>query len=198
VWWRKVDKEGRITNYRKKDIPQAWSQIESDIFPLTNAQEGWLIHNRVSILMDVIQQSRMGIEPEIYHLSGPDMVRYLGSEMDTISRMYDHVRTRLGLPQEVITFNLVPFASFRFATRTSQAAACRSLCEELQGTDPDPQVIRSRAQEAFDVCAESETKNYFTQHDCLSSGESIVVPEVARDWSMATCTKHMDLIRTLL
>lgn len=195
VWWRKVDSEGRVTAYRSKDLPRTWKELEPDIFPLTNEQEGWLVHNRVSILMDLIQQSQLGTEPEIYHLSGPDMVRYLGSEIETVSRMYDHVRVRLGFPQESITYNLVPFASFRFATRTAQAGACERLCEELLRNDPDYGALQDSARAASDIFAESETKSYFTQHDCLANADHIVVPEVACEWSMAACASRMDRLR---
>lgn len=195
VWWRRVDQEGVVTTYRGKDIPRTWEEIAPDIFPLTRRHEGWLVHNRVSILMDLIQQSRMGQEPEIYHLSGPDMVRYLAGEIETISRMYDYVRKRLDLPQETITFNLIPFASFRLATRTSQASACEQVCEALLNNDL--LALQNGVQEAFDVLAESETKCYFTQHDCLASGDRIVVPEIACTWSMDTCGAYLERMRTI-
>lgn len=198
TWWRRVNEDGVVTHYRSKDLPRYWKDYQPHIFPLTNEREGWLIHNRVSILMDVILQSRMGKEPEIYHLSGPDMVRYLGGEIETISAMYDQMRKRLGFTQETVTFNLVPFASFRFATRASQASAGMQLCEELAGINPNEQSMRSSIREAFDVLAESETKSYFTQHDRLTRREEIVVPEVAREWSMGTCAAHLARIKTLM
>lgn len=197
TWWRRVNEEGAVTCYRSRDLPRYWREFEREIFPLTDKRQGWLIHNRVSILMDVILQSQMGKESEIYHLSGPDMVRYLGGEIETISEMYDEVRKRLGLTQETVTFNLIPFASFRFATRTAQASACEVICEELAGNRPNDVVLRSCVHEARDIFAESETQNYFTQHDCITTGEQIVMPEVARNWSMATCAAHLVKLRTL-
>lgn len=196
VWWRKVDRVGMVTAYRSKDIPRTWESIAQEIFPLTNREEGWLIHNRVSILIDLIQQSRMGQEPEIYHLSGPDMVRYLGNEIETVSRMYDHVRKRLNLPQETITYNLVPFASFRFATRASQALACERLCEALLGENTA--ILQACVHEACDVLAESETKRYFTQHDCLAERASIAISEVASAWSLDTCATYLARMRAVV
>lgn len=195
-WWRRVDTEGVVTNYQRKNLPKSWWEVAQNIYSVTNQSEGWLIHNRVAILMDIIQQSRHGEEPEIFHLSGPDMVRYLGGELEVISRMYDSVRKRLGLRQEIITFNIVPFASFRFASRTSQSSACVELCNALERGDDDT-VLRSFVREAFDVLADSETQNYLTQHDCLATGERIVVPDSARDWSMKTCADHMTRLRAL-
>lgn len=197
TWWRRVDEEGKVTCYRKKDLPTRWSEYESCIFPLTNPREGWLVHNRVAILMDVIDQSRMGTEPEIYHLSGPDMVRYLGNEIGMISRMYDQVRGRLGLPRNEIVFNLVPFASFRFATRASQTQACKQLCTALADGCPDEKRIRSYAAEASDVFCRTETQDHFSQHDLLATGEAIVVTEIAREWSMDTCAAHLERVRAL-
>lgn len=198
TWWRRVDQEGNVTAHRKKELPRTWGEVEQDIFPLTREKEGWLVHNRVSILMDVILQSRMGTEPEVYHLSGPDMVRYLGGEIEVISRMYDHVQKRLGFKQESVSFNLIPFASFRFATRTKQAGACERICEGLVTGSPTEDVLRQNIAEASDALAESESKNYFTQHDCLAQGDCIVVPDVARTWSMATCATHLATVRALM
>lgn len=196
VWWRRVDGEGRVTQYRKKHLPRAWNEFAQHIFPLTNEREGWLVHNRVAILMDVLLQSQMGTESEIYHLSGPDMVHYLGGELEMISKMYDRVRARLGLQQETITFNLVPFASFRFATRSSQADACTRLCLELSRDRPREKVLRECIAGARDVLAESETKRYYTQHDWAATGEPVVVPAQARAWSMAVCAEYLNMVRS--
>lgn len=193
AWWRRVDRHGMVTAYRGKDIPRTWDAILPDIFPIMSPEEGWLVHNRVSILFDLIQQSRMGQEPEIYHLSGPDMVRYLGQEIETVSRMYDTVRARLNLKQETVTYNLVPFASFRFATRASQALACERLCEALVRNEP--MLLRECVREASDVLAQSETKSYFTQHDCHAQGERIVICDAARAWSMDTCATYLERMR---
>jgi hypothetical protein len=195
VWWRKVDCDGLVRQFRKKELPRTWAEYAHDIFPLTNEKEGWLVHNRIAILMDVVLQSRLGTESEIYHLSGPDMVRYLGSEIESLSRLYDRVRTRLGLPQGTITFNLVPFASFRFATRQSQADACEKLCTKLAEPAFDVAHMRSYASEASDIFSETETQSYFTQHDCAGSSEKVVVPEIARTWSMATCAQYLAVLK---
>lgn len=198
TWWRRVDVEGRVTCYRSKDLPRCWSDIERDIFPLTKEREGWLIHNRVAILMDIILQSRLGREREIYHLSGPDMVKYLGYEIETLSRMYDHVRRRLGLIQETVTFNLVPFASFRFATRVSQAAYCERICEHLDRGDTGSTTLRSLLDAAQDILAVSETRAHFTQHDCRSTGERIIASAIASEWSMAACAQHLSTLQALV
>ena len=198
TWWRQVNEEGVVSQFRSKHLPRSWGEYLPNIFPITNSRQGWLIHNRVSILMDVILQSQMGKEAEIYHLSGPDMVRYLGGEIETISAMYDHVRKRLGFIQETITFNLIPFASFRFASRRSQALACERLCEELTTTSPDEKILRACVAEAQDIFSETEAKNYFTQHDQLSTGEEILVPALTREWSMSACASHLARLRALL
>jgi len=198
TWWRRVNEEGEVSCYSRKQLPRQWKEFEQDIFAVTNERHGWLIHNRVSILMDVVQQSRGGTEPEIYHLSGPDMVRYLGGEIETISRMYDRVRERLGLVEDTIVFNLIPFASFRFATRAAQAPACEALCTALAERHPREAALRAYAAEASDIFAESETQQYFTQHDCLAQGERIVMPEIAQDWPMAVCAAHLAAVRTLM
>ena len=194
TWWRKVDAGGIVTQHRKKELPKNWREVQKNIFPITSKRDGWLVHNRVAILIDLITQSRMGVEPEIYHLSGPDMVHYLGGEIEIISRMYDYVRGRLSLPQEVITFNLIPFASFCFAIRGSQLTACERLCEEL-AKGCEGRGLKEILLDTPDTLANSNSKRYFTQHDTFVSGERVVIPEVARSWSMATCARYFASIQ---
>jgi len=196
LWWRRVDAKGVVTQYRKRDLPHSFSEVRDDIFRLSNQHSGWLMHNRMAILMDVILQSEGGVVPHIYHLSGPDMVRYLESELVALSRMYDVLRKRLGLVQKEITINLVPFASFPFATRTTQAAAAEALAEELSKKKPSEATVQHHVREAFDVLAHASTKAYFTQHDCIASGERVVVPEITRTWSMATCQEMSQLLKS--
>lgn len=198
TWWRYVDGDGSVTSYARKHLPKRWEEYAERIFPVTNDREGWLVHNRVSILMDLIEQSQMGKRSDMYHLSGPDMVRYLDAEMPMISRMYDHVRKRLGFPEESITFNLIPYASFRFATRASQSDACTKLVDALVDTTCSESSVRSLLEEAFDIFSETETQSYFTQHDSVLSGESIIIPDQVRSWSMADCAAHLGRLRALL
>lgn len=198
AWWRSVDTEGGVTNFKSKHLPRTWREYRDTIFSLSCETHGWLVHNRIAILMDVIQQSRGGVESEIFHLSGPDMVRYLGSEIEVISRMYDYVRARMGLKQSDVTINLIPFANFRFATRSSQAWAAQALCEELRSTRPCQNRLRPLIDEAFDILADSTQLPYFTQHDCVESGEYIVVPDIAQSFSMAECAKYMAIVRESL
>jgi hypothetical protein len=110
--------------------------------------------------------------------------------------MYDVLRKRLGLVQKEITINLVPFASFPFATRTTQAAAAEALAEELSKKKPSEATVQHHVREAFDVLAHASTKAYFTQHDCIASGERVVVPEITRTWSMATCQEMSQLLKS--
>lgn len=191
--WRAVSADGEVTTYSREYLQSlsADNFAGVDLFPLKNKRAGVLLHNRVAILMDLIEQSQMGEEPEIYHLSGPDMVRYIDQEQKALSKMYDHVRKRFRLRQESITLNLVPFASFRFATRASQAPACERLCAALAAGSADPQTLGPYVREAYDVFAHSETKNYFSQHDMLALSEQVVVPEMAQEWSMATAAQYL-------
>lgn len=198
AWWRYVTSDGTVRSCRKEELPHAWEVFEPNIFPLTSGKSGWLIHNRAAILMDIVEQSQMGEEPEIYHLSGPDMVRYLGGEMKAISRMYTHVRDRLGLRQETITINLVPFASFRFATRASQGDACARLCTALAGGRSGERVLRDCLEEASDVLAMSEDQRHFSQHDCVATGEEMFAQEIAYDWPMSVCAERLEFLRSLV
>jgi len=195
AWWRSVDSQGLVTPHKRKDLPGRWEDVAHKIFPLTNTEEGWLAHVRINILMDVILQSEMGVNPRVIHLSGPDMVHYIGGEMKAISRMYDNVRKRLNLREETITIDLVPFASLRFATRASQALACEELCTELMQKNPREEVLRGLVQEAHDVLTDPATCSYFTQHDSIATGEGVVIPEAVRSWTMETCAERFSIAK---
>ena len=74
VWWRRVDSAGAVYTCSKRETSSiSWEQVYHRVFQLTDTHEGMLLHNRFLILMDIIEQSQYGAEPDINHLSGPAM-----------------------------------------------------------------------------------------------------------------------------
>ena len=116
--------------------------------------------------------------------------------MTAISRMYDLVRAELGFTQETVTLNLVPYAAFRFASRSSQAQTLERLCEELSAESPHMPTLRTLAGGVSDVFADQATQRHFTQHDALL-GDPVVLSGVAQGWSMALCCEKFNLLQQL-
>jgi len=195
LFWRHVDESGTITAHKdRKRLPSTFSEVRDNIFCVTNETSGWLVHNRLAILLDMLVQSHMGEESVIYHLSGPDMVHYLESEQKILSRMYDHLRPVLGLRSEHLTIALIPFANMRFAVRESHGQEATRLCEALEAGETCRQTLQTHAARLPDIVSDTETTCYFSQHDLVSCGERIVVPEPAEHWSFDLCARHHSML----
>lgn len=127
LWERLVHSDGRVVehpNVRNWSIAQALG-----VYGITSdAPSGLLIPNVVNIILDgVLECGARGVT-EVYHCSGPDMVRYIGDLEDQLHALYDTVRKRLGwgLPEE-LRFHLVPVAEMRFAVPEPRRAALDAL-----------------------------------------------------------------------
>ena len=125
---RSFERRQRVSQPMPRD---RYPLVASDIFGLTNDHEGWISPNVVNIVIDgMIEAKERGVA-EVYHLSGPDMVRYIGGLDSDLDTLYDLVRQRLGwfdLP-ETLTFNLVPTAGIRFAVVRQQHCALEALVD---------------------------------------------------------------------
>lgn len=128
AWRRWVARDGRIQTSDRKPAP-TWNQIQGEgVYGLTSDQAGWLIPNVVGILCDGVVEALTYGASEIWHLSGPDMITYIFQLEPLLCRLYDHLWPLLGRPlPEVLTFNVVPVASMRFAVRGDRRSALDEL-----------------------------------------------------------------------
>ncbi len=127
IWERHVDAAGRV----HQDVcPGVSSLKRMGIYGVTNAHSGWLLPNVLNVLCDALIERRLRRVSEVFHLSGPDMVRYVPGYQTLLERLYAYFRHRLDwdLP-ESFTFNLVPAADMRFAVTADRRGVLDELFE---------------------------------------------------------------------
>lgn len=208
VWSRRVYEDG----YTVSDTCRGWVVVEAHgIFGVTNSKKGWISPNIVNIMLDMIVDAKQFGSSVVYHLSGPDMYKYLGKLMPDINKLYDLCRAKLGwnIP-EVLTFKVIPVADMRFAVPESHRRALNRLIDvwlsvsefedsigsrikssdnpktEVARVIEDRATIEQRLEQAVKDCLlpffKMERGNYTTQYDILASGESIYV----HPWGLET------------
>jgi len=128
LWERAIDTQGYDKSFRASD----WvSVMDAGIFGLTHDDQGALIPNVVNILLlSLLDAKEKGVE-EAYHLSGPDMVVYIGDLQSAFHTLYDAVRGQIpdwNLP-EMFPLHLVPVADMRFVVLPQRQAVLDELVE---------------------------------------------------------------------
>ncbi|MBI4713957.1 hypothetical protein HY771_02120 [Candidatus Uhrbacteria bacterium] len=149
LWERSVQANGTVVNYSCRD----WADLaRSGVLGVTRPDSGALIPNALNVvLISVLEAHERGVS-EVYHLSGPDMVRYVGLLKDKFDELYTAVRSALPtwkLP-ETLTFNLVPAADFRLVVLKGREAALNELVETHLSLQRDNVQHGKRIQEAGD------------------------------------------------
>lgn len=148
LWYRAVDADGVVQNF-KGDVVTSWEQVASRIFRFTNDKEGWIVPNRAHILFDFVWQSLESGRDEVYHLSGPQMVGYIGGAEKTLSKAYDALRQEWpGLP-EVLTVCIVPVASARFVSLQENRESVEEIESVIKWYDSLPPEDRRFSRERF-------------------------------------------------
>lgn len=115
---RYVDSNGKI-EYIKPSCYQAVN-IQK-IHGLSNLKEGWLIPNILTIFICGICEAVDFNTHETYHLSGPDMVRYIGKLQPALNSLYNQVKlhSSLELPDS-LDYYLIPASEMRLAVHKSR------------------------------------------------------------------------------
>ncbi|MBI4713613.1 hypothetical protein HY771_00255, partial [Candidatus Uhrbacteria bacterium] len=103
LWERSVQANGTVVNYSCR----GWADLaRSGVLGVTRQDSGALIPNALNVvLISVLEAHERGVS-EVYHLSGPDMVRYIGLLQGKFDELYTAVRSALPtwkLP-ETLTF----------------------------------------------------------------------------------------------
>lgn len=213
-WRRKVNREGFVTTFGSS---VSWKEISRvGIFGLDNEQEGYLVPNILNVLIcGIVEVINFGKE-EIYHLSGPDMFRYIGSMFETLNRCLKLLSSLDSRYPKRISFNLIAVANMRFAVRSSRQKALDNLVlnylkipdfktkkgEFMKSLEPSvrkshghlfkstERKLRNDLIEAMENCPEvfyDIYKGDFTsQHDILTEG--LYVPK----WSLETSIKDIN------
>lgn len=109
-WYRRVTIEGELV----RDTPRSWDAMRNHVFRLTDQKQGWILPNLLNVFLTALLQHRQAPgKNDVYHLSGPDMIRYIGNMQGTLEG-YSMALGSLGCRHDVV-FNVVPVAHVRFA-----------------------------------------------------------------------------------
>lgn len=186
------------------------------VFGFHSDHSGALLPNVLNVLLAGIIESIQSDHRLVYHLSGPDMVKYVGGMQTQLHLLYDHVRSMACLPlPKTLMFQLVPVAGVKLATDTRYTEEVNELVDAwlalLRGTRLRSEIMRHTSDEKADAkrCKEEKTHemrrlqeaarradcvfydiaeaNTFTQHD-MCSGQGLYV----HPWAMETPISQID------
>ena len=164
--------------------PSGWLDIERvGVFGVTNPDYGWLIPVEVMCLMMAVLDGRRFSTPEVYHLSGVQMMNYVSGITPALQGLYAAAAEQLNLPGRFV-LNLAPSANMTLGVPHSDRALldhlvdCYLLAQEGIGSTATSQGARaerfralSRLNWAADCCAvpffDVRDANYFSQYDLL-------------------------------
>lgn len=191
LWARKVDSDGAVS----RAVASSWEEIKKDgIYGLTNQQSGWLIPNPMSILLhNTIDVAKNGSD-ELYLLSGPDMYKYISGYQETLSSMFEEIRSRssLKLPDNIVC-HVVPVIDMRFIVEKPHMEALNELVGSYENllarASGDVTQIDLQTTEEVMKCLginidvfkktifyDIENACCFTQHDLLKSSGLYIHP----------------------
>lgn len=127
-WHQFVDVDGTVS----ERTCIGWDYIKQDgIYGLTNDESGWLIPNVLNVLMDGVMEARLHDTSVVYHLSGPDMFRYIGKYQKMLIKAHAVLRQKLNWVPEAVELRLVPIAAMRFAVPETRRQALDRFVDEL-------------------------------------------------------------------
>ncbi len=127
MWYRHVSKDGVVTKQTQSYLSA--STLETDIFQFSNNASGWVVPNLVHIIFDLVYQTLSSGRDVVYHLSGPQMVQYVGGYADKLELMYDALRQHIPALPLTLKARIVPVAAARFMTVPERVEALATFAE---------------------------------------------------------------------
>lgn len=167
------------------------------IYGITDDAQGALVPNILNILLDGIIESRETGLHEVYHLSGPDMVKYIGTMLKTLDALYATVRrnSSLSLPETII-FNLVPVAGIRFAVDREHRAEVDDLIDAWHGLNAGNRQRSEMLRMASDKNAAIQAAAAGKSQDMLRlRAAAVAATHVFYDIARADTFSQYDLLR---
>ena len=115
-WRRFVLEDGSVEERNAR----SWKQIENEgIFGISRETYGWIMPNIFNIILVSLFESLEYKTRVVHHLSGPDMITYIGKLVPDLSVVWDNVADYVGAPKD-LDFYLYPTAYAKFATLASR------------------------------------------------------------------------------
>jgi len=201
LWYRSVSATGDVTKYKGEAVTN-WEQIAQDIFRLSNEKSGWLIPNRALFLFESVLQSLSSGKEVIYHLSGVQMIGYIGGAERVLSKAYDALRLEMPRLPETLQINIVPVASARMITHVNNQDAYTALENSLRWYEKLAPEDRRAAKSQFTALTKLfpeftdsiESGTFLSQYD-IASVDDLLLSE----WMLETPLKWVSgMYRQLL
>jgi hypothetical protein len=126
LWYRSVSGAGQVNHLSGNPVTD-WNEINQDVFGLSNLSSGWVVPNNAHILFELVLQSLSSGKDTVYHLSGPQMVGYIGGAQKKLSKAYDVLRAEYPVLPETLSVHIVPVASARMVTHKGNSVAFEAL-----------------------------------------------------------------------
>ncbi len=125
LWKRWVEPDGNTKTMR----PETNTDAATQIYGVNDEEKGWIIANQINVLlMAAVEAKKYGTD-RVYHVSGPDMYRYIDDMKGELDYLYSTVREKLPqhqLPRR-LEFVVVPMANIRFVTHEQKSNATEEL-----------------------------------------------------------------------
>jgi hypothetical protein len=129
LWRRRADECRGVVERDGDATAVTWARLAADgVLGFSADRSGWLIPKAVIILTMAVLDAVIHRTSEVYHLSGPSMVHYIGELREVLHRLYRAVAPRLGLPQRLV-FHLAPTALMTLGAPETDRAALDRLVD---------------------------------------------------------------------
>lgn len=133
LWSRRVDATGE-TQTNGLDRRRRLRDPLDEVYGVSNQEEGWIVPNEVNVLLTAVIEAEKFGKDKVYHVSGPDMYKYVDTMQGRLSTLYESARRELppGALPETLEFVVVPMGDMRFAVNSDRA----ETLDELVGMWP--------------------------------------------------------------
>lgn len=168
MWYRRTSADGVVT--KKTQSCLSASALETDVFQFSNDASGWVVPNLVHIIFDLVYQTLSSGRDVVYHLSGPQMVQYVGGYTDKLELMYDSIRQYIPALPLTLKARIVPVAAARFVTVPERVEALATLAgvrDQLQ----NPAVAREFVTQYPEFTQSIESGTTLSQYDFKNVGD---------------------------
>lgn len=127
---------------------------------------GVIIPNELDIILNFVIETLKSERQTQYHLSGPDMVKYIDQEQEELDALYEMVKVDSSIGDQLpdtLKVELVPTTAARFATTKQRAPILESLLGTFNFVTQEQVNIKERRKSFFasDESRESERRDSF-------------------------------------
>jgi hypothetical protein len=146
-------------------------------------ESGVLVPNEVDIVCNFVIEALRSGQAVQYHISGPDMVKYIDRIMPTLQRLYAVVAERASfggkLPQE-LQVELVPGTALKFVTTIDKAEVLDSILQAVRDFETNSRALRDQRKNFFQGPEASESQARRTFLGDITDREKQTTKELAQ------------------